>query len=367
MEVVCFCTFLYNYILALGNLDCIFVFVVKVIKRNKEATGFHVFFNLNIRQSTDEDKEIKVTEATLQLFKNRKYVRSLKGNENKVRVKIYQIISLQTNKFDGEKVRLSHPPSNATKKKRRDQGHRSSAKDTTTGNTFRKNRRFAKRRKGRRFDRQLIESRLVSLNSSSFAEEFHLLKSVAEWTSDASTNHGLLVTMESKKHRLLDVFGLKGFKQKRRRTSRSRGIKTDSKMPKLSVFVQEEVSSVRRKRSIDGPRDCQAGDGESRCCRFSMWISFADIGWSDWIVAPDGFLARYCDGSCPSHYKTANRFSSIKELIRSRRRPAAAVSPPPTCCSATRMSSLPIAHYNHEGVAVISVFEDMIVEDCKCS
>lgn len=325
-----------------------------------------MFFNVNIRQSTDEDKEIKVTEATLQLFKNRKYIRSLRARENKVRIKIYQIISLQTNKFDDDKVQLSHPL-NATKS--RDEGHLSSVKNISTAKTFRKSRRFAERRKERRFGRRLIESRSVSLNSSSFVEEFHLLEAVAEWISDASTNHGLLVTMESKNHRLSNVFRLNSLKRTRRRRSRNRGRQTDSKMPKLSVFVQEEeVNAVRRrKRSLDGPRDCQTGDGESRCCRFSMWISFADIGWSDWIVAPDGFLARYCDGSCPNHYKPANRFSSIKELVRSRRLQSAAASPPPTCCSATRMSSLPIAHYNHEGVAVISVFEDMIVEDCKCS
>ena len=36
----------------------------------------------------------------------------------------------------------------------------------------------------------------------------------------------------------------------------------------------------------------------TECCRESLYISFKDLGWDDWILAPEGFHAFYCRGSC---------------------------------------------------------------------
>lgn len=36
------------------------------------------------------------------------------------------------------------------------------------------------------------------------------------------------------------------------------------------------------------------------CCRDELYISFEDIGWSDWILHPSGYHAYFCRGSCSS-------------------------------------------------------------------
>lgn len=212
-------------------------------------------------------------------------------------------------------------------------------------------------RNERRFHRRLIQSRTVSLETPGQWEEFDVLEAARDWISDPTSNHGLLITTDSSNNSLRNVFGF-------RRNAISSNVEArNRKPPALTVFVRERLRPARHRRSLEGPNDCEVGDGERRCCRFSLWISFADLGWGDWILAPEGYLAHFCDGACPHRYRLANRFSGIKALVNARN-PAAAPAP---CCSAARMSPLTIAHYNQFGHAVISVFDDMIVEECKCT
>lgn len=36
------------------------------------------------------------------------------------------------------------------------------------------------------------------------------------------------------------------------------------------------------------------------CCRDSLYIDFAQIGWKHWILQPSGYYANFCRGECPS-------------------------------------------------------------------
>ena len=132
--------------------------------------------------------------------------------------------------------------------------------------------------------------------------------------------------------------------------------------PHVSVYTQE-VPIVRRQRRATETYDCRQGDGESRCCRYPLWISFRDIGWDEWVVQPDGYQAYFCDGTCPHRYKVAHNFATIKSLIHLVN-PAAA---PPPCCTASKLSPITLLHFNSDGHMVVSVYEDMVVEECKCA
>lgn len=64
----------------------------------------------------------------------------------------------------------------------------------------------------------------------------------------------------------------------------------------IDTFPQRTVS--RQTRSIN------CGPNSSECCRDSLYIDFATIGWSDWIISPSGYNAYFCRGTC-------NRVASI--------------------------------------------------------
>jgi len=75
----------------------------------------------------------------------------------------------------------------------------------------------------------------------------------------------------------------------RRRNSRVRGWrrKQSSLMTLLRNPDDRDFSDRRRLMAANGT-----------CKKKRLRVNFADIGWGEWIIAPDFFDAYYCDGSC---------------------------------------------------------------------
>ncbi|CAC5389644.1 GDF15 [Mytilus coruscus] len=136
--------------------------------------------------------------------------------------------------------------------------------------------------------------------------------------------------------------------------------------PVLEVFSYRKMILGREKRQAStatSRRDCVKGDGENRCCRFRTYISFADIGWDNWIIRPSGYEAYYCDGECPHRFKMANTFAGIKSLLHMKN--PSTFSPP--CCVPSKLSPFTILHKEESGKYAFMDLDDMVVEDCKCA
>ena len=43
---------------------------------------------------------------------------------------------------------------------------------------------------------------------------------------------------------------------------------------------------------------------QTGCCRDHLHVSFSQIGWDSWIIAPPGYNAYYCKGGCPGKSKS---------------------------------------------------------------
>ena len=201
--------------------------------------------------------------------------------------------------------------------------------------------------------RRLLDSKLVDLEKDSSWEDFNIAGAVTDWLEEPSSNFGLELSSASQPIHEVVTFAL------RRGRSGQREI-----APRVSIYTQERsIIPSRSRRHAPETYDCQQGDGESRCCRYPLWISFKDIGWDKWVVQPKGYQAYFCDGSCPHSYKVAHNFANIKSLINLAN-PRATPAP---CCTASKLSPLPLMHYNDHGHMVVTVYDDMIVEQCKCA
>ncbi|CAD7684181.1 unnamed protein product [Nyctereutes procyonoides] len=44
--------------------------------------------------------------------------------------------------------------------------------------------------------------------------------------------------------------------------------------------------------------DVHGADGRQVCRRHELYVSFQDLGWLDWVIAPQGYSAYYCEGEC---------------------------------------------------------------------
>ncbi|XP_063017400.1 growth/differentiation factor 15 [Melospiza melodia melodia] len=106
----------------------------------------------------------------------------------------------------------------------------------------------------------------------------------------------------------------------------------------------------------------ECGKGDGRCCLKSLRVSFQDIGWADWVVAPSSYHMRFCEGSCPHNYKPASMHAQIQSRVHSLSKAA-----PPPCCVPAGYDPMVLMHLDGQGRLVSSLFEDMLVTGCHCA
>ncbi|XP_009470226.1 PREDICTED: growth/differentiation factor 15 [Nipponia nippon] len=127
----------------------------------------------------------------------------------------------------------------------------------------------------------------------------------------------------------------------------------------LEVETHETTGrGARRARGLE--EECGKSDG--KCCLKSLKVSFQDIGWSDWVIAPNSYYMRFCEGSCPHNYKPASMHAQIKARMHSLSK-----ATPPPCCVPAGYDPMVLMHYDGEGRLVSTLFEDMLVTKCHCA
>ncbi|XP_068776213.1 growth/differentiation factor 15 [Struthio camelus] len=121
---------------------------------------------------------------------------------------------------------------------------------------------------------------------------------------------------------------------------------------------QRRAARVRRAGGLE--EECGKSDG--KCCLKSLKVSFQDIGWADWVLAPNSYYMRFCQGSCPHNYKPASMHAQIKARMHSLSK-----ATPAPCCVPAAYDPMVLMHYDGQGRLVSTVFEDMLVTKCHCA
>lgn len=144
------------------------------------------------------------------------------------------------------------------------------------------------------------------------------------------------------------------------------GRRDQSHRPFLTAALRarEEVAQRRVKRGLE----C---DGKTRvCCKRQFYVNFKDIGWNDWIIAPSGYHANYCEGDCLNHVAGfgGSSLSFHSTVINHyRMRGYSPFQNMKSCCVPTRLRAMSMLYYNEEQKVIKKDIQDMIVDACGCS
>lgn len=132
----------------------------------------------------------------------------------------------------------------------------------------------------------------------------------------------------------------------------------------VALRTQEEATQRRVKRGLE----C---DGKMHvCCQRQFYVNFRDIGWNDWIIAPAGYHANYCEGDCPNHMASISGSSlSFHSAVINhyRMRGYSPFQNIKSCCVPTRLRAMSMLYYNEEQKIIKKDIQNMVVEECGCS
>ncbi|KAM6927897.1 bone morphogenetic protein 7-like [Xenentodon cancila] len=101
------------------------------------------------------------------------------------------------------------------------------------------------------------------------------------------------------------------------------------------------------------------------CKKHELYVSFRDLGWQDWIIAPEGYAAYYCEGECAfplNSYMNATNHAIVQTLVHF-------INPetvPKPCCSPTQLHGISVLYFDDSSNVILKKYPNMVVRACGC-
>lgn len=112
--------------------------------------------------------------------------------------------------------------------------------------------------------------------------------------------------------------------------------------------------------------DYYGGSQRNKACQQrSLFVSFKDLNWQDWIIAPEGYEAHYCHGDCAfplnSHMNATNH--AIVQTLAHLMNPDEVPKP---CCAPTQHSGISVLYLDDKSNVVLKKYRNMVATRCGC-
>ncbi|XP_054576441.1 bone morphogenetic protein 8A [Eptesicus fuscus] len=105
--------------------------------------------------------------------------------------------------------------------------------------------------------------------------------------------------------------------------------------------------------------------GRQVCRRHELYVSFQDLGWLDWVIAPQGYSAYYCEGECSfplDSCMNATNHAIVQSLVHLMKPDAV----PKACCAPTKLSATSVLYYDSSNNVILRKHRNMVVQACGC-
>uniref|UniRef100_A0A673B7Y4 TGF-beta family profile domain-containing protein n=1 Tax=Sphaeramia orbicularis TaxID=375764 RepID=A0A673B7Y4_9TELE len=155
------------------------------------------------------------------------------------------------------------------------------------------------------------------------------------------------------------------------------------KQPFMVAFFKVSEVHIRTARSTGGKRrqqnrnrstqpqdgsrgpDYNSSDQKTACRRHELYVSFRELGWQDWIIAPEGYAANYCDGECSfplNAHMNATNHAIVQTLVH-------LMNPenvPKPCCAPTKLHAISVLYFDDNSNVILKKYKNMVVRACGC-
>ena len=103
----------------------------------------------------------------------------------------------------------------------------------------------------------------------------------------------------------------------------------------------------------------------SACKRVALYVSFKELNWHNWVIAPAGYDAYYCHGECsfPLHSDMNATNHAIVQTLVNLMDPSRTPKP---CCTPSKLRSYSVVYMQGEDNFVMKTWDNMAVESCGC-
>ncbi|KAK2490312.1 hypothetical protein MC885_019920 [Smutsia gigantea] len=102
--------------------------------------------------------------------------------------------------------------------------------------------------------------------------------------------------------------------------------------------------------------DVHGSDGRHVCHRHKLY---------DWVIAPQGYSAYYCDGECSfplDSCMNATNHAILQSLVHLMKPDAV----PKACCAPTKLSATSVLYYDSSNNVILCKHRNMVVRACGC-
>lgn len=215
---------------------------------------------------------------------------------------------------------------------------------------------------------RLIDTRVVDSSQSKW-ETFDVAPAIERWRRSPHTNRGLHIHVTSPDTH----FPSGGHHVRLRRSVTASEDQWVQEQPYLVTYSEDKASreqkSQRTRRGTKSKRKRSRSQQRKRkkdeCRRHALYVNFSDVGWDDWIVAPPGYRAYFCQGGCtfplPEHINATNH-AIVQTLVHSVNSQAV----PEPCCVPTELSPISMLYLDEHEKVTLKNYQDMVVQGCGC-
>ncbi|RZF39785.1 hypothetical protein LSTR_LSTR012097 [Laodelphax striatellus] len=221
-----------------------------------------------------------------------------------------------------------------------------------------------------------------STNTTTASEEgwliFNTTGVISSWVAFPDSNYGLYLSVHAADRLLHEMRpeelgivseSVEGEEEKQPfmvvflKSSGGQRVRRTREAPKRRRKNENSEMSYNKNPFMDSPSHPWTS---SRSCQIqTLFVSFRDLEWQNWIIAPDGYSAYYCSGECNfplNAHMNATNHAIVQTLVHLMN----PIHVPKPCCAPTKLTPISVLYFVDETNVILKKYKNMVVKSCGC-